>query len=174
MSKNSKVAKTFSYLAVLTGSLWSGAYLMRLFLFYWLFEPEDFILKSYINSDNISSLVYTLLPAITTTMVLYSTFIVFFVLFLVTTNLKFKENGWLFISTVVILITLPFEMYLISIDYNITEILLSSSYSPEIVINLIRKRFQVLGNFSLVELFSYFSLFYFILFQPFTKARNED
>lgn len=173
MTNNTKVAKSFLFIAILSGSLWTGAYLMRLFLFYWLFEPEDFILKSYINNENMGAIVYSLLPAVTTTMILYVLFITSFILFILITKQKFKENGWLFISTIIILITLPFEAYLMTIDIKLTELLLSGTYSSETIIALIRERFTVFGNFSLVELFSYFSLFYLMLFQPFTKVVNE-
>ena len=165
MRNNSKVTKIFLFLAVLTGSLWTGAYLLRLFIFYWLFEPEDFILKSYLTNENTNGILYTLLPAITTTMLLYAAFIITFIIFILTTKLKFKENGWIFISTIVVLLTLPFEGYLMTIDYKLIELLWSGSYSSETVITLIRERFIVFGNFS---------LFYFIIFQPFTKAVNEN
>ncbi len=173
MRKKSKLENIFLYLSVISGALWAGAYLLRLFIFYWLFEPEDFVLKSYINESTVSAVVYTLLPALTTTFVLYIIFILSFIIFLLSTNLKLKDNGWLFISLLIIVITLPFEAYLMIIDYDIIQMVLSNRYDGFGIIHLVVDRFRIFGNFSLIELFSYFSIFYFILFKPFTKIKNE-
>lgn len=173
MRKNFKLENIFLYLSVLSGALWMGAYILRIFLSYWLFEPEDFVLKSYLTESTVSAVVYTLLPAVTSSFVLFIIFILSFLIFLVSTKLRFKENGWLFISLLIIVITLPFEVYLMTIDYDIIQKLLSNNFDGFEIIQLVVKRFKTLGNFSIVELFSYFSIIYFIIFKPFTKKINE-
>ncbi|QQS37941.1 MAG: hypothetical protein IPM56_08385 [Ignavibacteriales bacterium] len=174
MRKSSKVSNIFLFIASLSGALWTGSYLLRTFISYWFFEPEDFVLKAFITTENMAGITYSLTPVVSTTLILYLVFITTFILYIITTDLKLKLNGWLFISLLIVLVTLPFEAYLMTIDYKMISFLTSATYDPEMIIDLIRKRFNVLGNFPIVILFCYFSLFYFIIFRPFTKKINED
>lgn len=172
MKNLNKTSKILAFLSLLTCSLWVGAYLSRLFLSYQLFVAEDLTLKPYITSANISGILTTLLPSVTSTFVLYISFIIFFGAFIAVSNVKLRNNGWLFIISVIILITLPFEIYLMTIDYSIISQLNQSTYDPSEIINLFVRRIKVLGSFPLIEIFCYLSFYYFILFRPLTKNEN--
>lgn len=169
--------KIFSYIAILSGSLWIGAYLTRLFVTYQIFEGPDLIFKAFVNQANLGGILLMLLPAITTTFTLYIIFILSFALFIISSKIKFRENGWLFIMSVVILICLPFEAFLMTIDYQLILSLNSGTFLNQNIIDLIVKRFKILGSFPLIEIFCYMSFYYFILFKPFNKRvqiNNED
>jgi hypothetical protein len=172
MNTLNKISKIFAFLAVITCSLWIGAYLSRLFLSYQLFEAQDLSLKPYITSANLAGILITLLPSVTTTFVLYICFIFSFMLFVVVSRIKLRNNGWLFIITIIILITLPFEIYLMTLDYTIIFQLNSGVYNPSEIINLFVRRIKVLGSFPLIEIFCYLSFYYFLLFRPLTKNEN--
>ena len=174
MTNLNKTSKIFAFLALITCSLWIGAYLSRLFLTYQLFVAEDLSLKSYINSANLAGILTTLLPSVTSTFVLYICFILSFALFLIVSKIKLRNNGWLFIITVIILITLPFEIYLMTLDYSIIFQLNSGIYNTSDIISLFVRRIKVLGSFSLIEIFCYLSFYYFLLFRPLTKDSNEN
>ena len=150
-----KTSKIFAFLALITCSLWIGAYLSRLFITYQLFVAEDLSLKSYITSANLNGILTTLLPSVTSTFVLYICFIISFALFLVASKIKLRNNGWLFIITFIILITLPFEIYLMTLDYSIISQLNSGLYNSSDIINLFVRRIKVLGSFPLIEIFCY-------------------
>jgi hypothetical protein len=174
MNTLNKTSKIFAFIAVITCSLWIGAYLSRLFLSYQLFEAQDLSLKSYINSANLAGILTTLLPSVTTTFVLYICFIFSFVLFIIVSPIKFRDNGWLFIIAVIVLITLPFEVYLMTIDYTIIFQLNYGTYNTSEIIGLFVRRIKVLGSFPLIEIFCYLSFYYFLLFRPLTKDKNEN
>jgi hypothetical protein len=171
MNSLNKTAKIFALLTLITCSLWIGAYLSRLFLTYQLFEAVDLSLKPYINQANLSGILITMLPEITTTFVLYISFITFFILFILTSRINLRNNGWLFIITIIILITLPFEIYLMSIDYNTLLQLNNNTFNSSEVVVLFIKRIKVLGSFPLIEIFCYLSFYYFLLFRPLTKKQ---
>ena len=172
MKTLNKTSKIFAYLAVLTCSLWIGAYLSRLFLSYQLFEVQDLSLKPYITSSNLAGILITMLPSITTTFVVYICFIFSFALFMIFSHIKFRDNGWLFIIAVIILITLPFEIYLMTIDYSIILQLNHGTFNTSEIVDLFVKRIKVLGSFPLIEVFCYMSFYYFLLFRPLTKNEN--
>lgn len=174
MKSINKLSKLFAFLAIITCSLWIGAYLSRLFVSYQLFEAHDLSLKPYINQLNLSGILTTMLPSITTSFVLYIGFIIFFILFLAISRINLRYNGWLFIIATIIFVTLPFEIYLMTIDYKLILQLNSGLFDANNLIELMRKRVQILGSFSLIEIFCYLSFYYFLLFRPLTKKTNEN
>src|ERR1035437_4255267 len=163
MNTLNKTSKIFAYIAVITCSLWIGAYLSRLFLSYQLFEVQDLFLKPYITSANLAGILTTLLPSVTTTFVLYICFILSIALFIIISRIKLRDNGWLFIIVVIILITSPFEIYLMTLDYSIILQLNHDIFNTSDIVELFVKRIKVLGSFPLIEVFCYLSFYYFLL-----------
>ena len=80
-----------------------------------------------------------------------------------------RKNGWLFIITVLIIVTAPFEIYLMTIDYRIFSQILTGVFDSTEIINLTMKRLTVLSSFPLIELLSYCAIIFLALFQPLTK-----
>lgn len=169
MRKLSNLPKTFLFITSIACCLWLGSYVLRMFISYQLFEAPDLSIKSYITSENIEGILFTLLPAFTTTFLLYTLFIPSFILFLVTSKISLKNNGWLFMICLIILITLPFEAYLMIIDYNIIMALISDTIDTSFVIANIRERFTVFSSFPLIEIFCFFAIIFLALFKPLTK-----
>lgn len=169
MKELNTTSKILSYISLLSGSLWIGAYLTRLFVTYQIFEGPNLTFKGFVNEGNLSGILLMLLPAITTTFILYIVFIFSYAFFILSSGIKMRENGWLFILTTIIVICLPFEIYLMTIDYPLILQLNSGSFINQNIIDLIIKRFKVLGSFPIIEIFCFMSFFYFILFKPFKK-----
>jgi hypothetical protein len=165
MKNLNKFSKTFLYIAVLSGVLWMGSYLLRLFIVNWLFE-ENFISKSYINEQNLPGILTSLTPALVTPLILYIVFVPSFILFLTISKISLKQKGWLFIITVLVFITLPFEIYLISIDYKIISFLLSENFNISEVNKLVIERSSKFSSFPLIELFCYSAMIFLVLFRP--------
>ncbi|MFZ0455239.1 MAG: hypothetical protein WCE54_18915 [Ignavibacteriaceae bacterium] len=169
MHNLSKTSKILLLLAALSGSLWMGAYFARLIVFYQLFEPKELILRPVFNEQNLHAVLIELNPLIILTLVLYMVFIITYFVFITISKISLKDNGWLFIVTVIIFITLPFELYLVSFDYRIISSVLTGNFNSTEIIQLIIQRFKVLSSFPVIELFCYFSIVYFVLFKPLTK-----
>ena len=165
----SKTSKIFLLLTSLSGSLWMGGYFARLIVFYQLFQPKELILRPVFNEQNLHAVLIELNSLIILTLVLYLLFIITYFIFITTSKISLRENGWLFIVTVIIFLTLPFELYLVSFDYKIISSVLTGNFNSMEIIQLIIKRFKVLSSFPVIELFCYFSIIYFVLFKPLTK-----
>jgi hypothetical protein len=149
-----------------SGILWLGGYLSRLLLTYQLFEPRDFILKHYVTDQNLGGIFITMNSSVTFTMILYLAFVVSFILFIVTSKISLKEEGWLFIILLIVIITMPFELYLMSFDYKIATKVFYNSFTPGEILDLYVKRMKVISSFSLIEIFSYCAIIFLVLFQP--------
>lgn len=169
MKNLNKFSRYLFFIICLSGAIWLGSYITRLSVTYRLFDSNDFVLKDYINTQSLNNILNILLPAYLFTFISYIIFFVFFILFLSTSKLSLKNNGWLFIISVVVLLTFPFEAYLMTIDYNIISLLTGSSFNAGEVLTLIIKRFKVLSSFPVIEIFCYFAIISLLIFQPLTK-----
>ena len=175
MKNTNILSKIFLYLCALSGILWVGGYFARLILTYQLFEKTDFILKSFLNNQNLPGIFMVLNAGIILTSVLYIIFIISFIGFLVTSRLSLKENGWLFITAILVLITAPFEIYLMTIDKTVIDIVFSGFQTLNVndVIALIIKRFKIFGSFPIIELLCYFAIVYLFVFQPLKTNKKK-
>jgi hypothetical protein len=169
MNNFSTTSKIFAVLSLITGSIWVGSYLSRLFLIYQLFEGPDLILKSYVNSDNINGILISILPSIVVHFISFIIMLLTTFMFYITNKIKLRFNGWLFIIFIAVLITLPFETYLMTIDYKTIIMINSGSFNSTVLIDLLRDRVQDLSSFSIVAILTYISFYYFIVFQPLIK-----
>ncbi len=169
MKNLSKFSNILMFITCLSGSLWMGSYMTRLFITYRLFEDTDLILRPYYNTGNLSEVILTLLPAFTSTFILYIIFFFSFIFFAAFSKLNLKQNGWLFIITILILVTFPFEAYLMNIDYKIISLINSESFNPNDVVDLIIKRFKIFSSFPVIEIFCYFAIIFLLIFKPLTK-----
>ncbi|HOJ07143.1 MAG: hypothetical protein HND40_04790 [Ignavibacteriota bacterium] len=169
MKELSTLSKVFAVIALASISVWIGAYLTRQFLVYQIFEGPDLILKNYLNENNLSGVLTELLPSILIHFITFIIFIVSFFLFVITSRLKLRLNGWLFIILIATIIIVPFESYLMLIDYKVILLLDSGSFDSNQVIALLRDRIKDLSSFPIVAILTFISFYYFIVFKPLTK-----
>lgn len=174
MQNLSKLSKIFLYLCSLSGILWLGGYLSRLLLTYELFQPKDFLLKPYVSQANMPGIFTTLNASVTFTFILFIVFLLTFILFLVTSGISLKQQGWLFVIMLIIAVTAPFEIYLMTIDYNIiTKVFYNASFDAGEILSLYIKRLKILSSFSLIEIFSYCAIVFLVLFRPLTMKKDQ-
>ena len=167
MNSINKLSKIFLFICITAGAIWLGSYIARLTVTYQLFRDNYFNLKTYINSNNLSGILTALNEGIFLQVVLYAVFIISFFIFLISSKINLKQNGWLFRVAIIIFVTLPFEVYLNTIDYKIITSVFQTGFNAGQILNLYIERFKILGSFPIVEVLCYFAVIYFIIFQPF-------
>jgi hypothetical protein len=116
-----------------------------------------------------SGILLSLLPSILVHFISFIGLILSALLFYATNKVKLRFNGWLFIILIAVIITLPFEIYLMTIDYKIIIMLNNNFFNSTTVINLLRNRIENLGSYPIVAILTYLSFYYFIVFQPLIK-----
>lgn len=175
MKKQNYTSSLFGFLALASGSIWFGAYFSRLMTSYQMFKETELVLKDYINGSNLPAVIETMSPIVYITIISYLVMIFTFTLFLITTHLKLRQNGWLFITAAIIYLTLPFESYLLSIDYNLIQLFIEGQFGSERIIQLITQRLTRLSSFPIILILSYLSIPFLLVFKPFTaKPKDED
>lgn len=171
--KNQKIPiKILACISMLSGSIWLGAYLLRMMMSYQLFDIDLNLLPEF-NEINLKGILKILTPAINTTFVMYIVFVLSFSLLFFTSRIKLKEDGWFFIIIVIVYVTLPFEAYLMFIDFKLITLLnFGEIINTNYAVGLIRERFSVLNGFPIIIILSYCSIIYFLVFKPFVKPVN--
>ena len=173
--KNKKLTGNLAAsLALVSGSIWLGAYILRMFISYRLFDI-DMNLIGNLNTANLEGFLFAFTPAVNTTFITYIIFVLSFSIFLFTSKMILKENGWLFIITLIVYITLPFEVYLMTIDYKmILGLNYSATVNADYIISLIKDRFENLSSFPVIIILSYCSAYFFLIFKPLTQKKNNE
>jgi hypothetical protein len=169
MKSISTFSKIFAVLSLISAAVWVGSYSTRLFLVYRLFEGPDLILKSYISTENVDGILISILPSIVVHFVSFVSMLLTTLIFYSTSKINLRFNGWLFIILIAILLTTPFEIYLMTIDYKTITLINSGSFNSDVVIGLLRARIKDLSSYSIVAILTYLSFYYFLVFQPLTK-----
>lgn len=168
MKNRDSFSSTFGFLALVSGSIWFGSYVARLIVTYQLFEPEDLVLKSYVSNANLPEIIRTIHPLINLTFFSYIIFIVLFTLFVISSKLKFRENGWLLIISMIVYLTFPLEAIFMSMDYRMIILFFDSNFTSDEILKLITERLSILNSFPIILFMSYLTIPYFLVFKPFT------
>jgi hypothetical protein len=168
-----RLSKITLLVSLISGGLWLGGYVSRLFLFYQLFAETDFELKPYVTVEALPAIFITLNSIITFTLITYIIFLISFILFLLTSKINLKKNGWLFIITLVVFITAPFELYLMTIDYEMATKIFYGSFDSSYILGLVIKRFETFSSFTIIHILSYFAIIYYMVYKPFA-LKNEQ
>jgi hypothetical protein len=174
MKMSNKFSSIFGFLALASGSIWFGAYIARLLTTYQMFEPTEAVLKDYITNNNLPAIIQTTFPLVNLTFFTYLVLILSFSLYLISTHLKLKQNGWLLIISMIIYLTLPFEAVLLMIDYKLIVLFLNEQFASVEVLQLIIDRITLLSSFPIILLLSYLSIPFFLVVKPFTLISNDE
>lgn len=172
MENLNKISKSILAVTILSFTIFIGSYLTKLALINQFFDAETMELKSIFANNDLSLTIQSLLPAFSVALLSYLVFLVCFILFLVVSKPKLRNYGWLFIITLILVITTPFEIYLIfKYDWTIVNTLFKPNFDTNFIINLLKNRITGLGPFPLVLLFSNFLIIFLATFKPLQKGR---
>lgn len=166
------ISKIFLTAALASGALWLGSYTTKLFAFYHLFELDQFnslALKSNLTNVDLKPVLFELLPVLSLSLLSYALFLVFSIMFLLFSKISFKNNGWLFISVMIVIICLPFEIVLSLKDFEIVNMILNNSVNVNEMIEIIKSRITIFSSFPIVSLILHYSIFVLFVFKPLTK-----
>jgi len=171
MENLNKFSKSILFFTLVTFVLYSGSYLVKLVQIGQFFDAESMELKSRFVNQDLTLTLQSLLPSFSITLIFFTSFLFLYILFFVVSKINFKKDGWLFIITIIILVTTPFEAYLIfKYDWKIIDSLISSNFNQNYVLDLIKNRITNFGPFPLVLLFSNILIILLATFKPLQKV----
>lgn len=166
------ISKIFLTIALASGALWLGSYTTKLFALYNLFELDQsniLILKTNLTNVDLKPVLFEFLPVLSLSLVSYVVFLAFSIMFLLFSKISLKNNGWLFISLMIVIICLPFEIVLSLKDFKIINMILNNSDNVNEMIEIIKSRITIFSSFPIVSLILHYSIFFLFVFKPLTK-----
>jgi hypothetical protein len=172
MKNNSALQSIIKYLLVTSFIIWFGSYVSRHLIVFQMFEPRELELRSIFKTESLNSVFQIILPILVTNIISYLSFLLLFIIYIFTSKISLGNEGWLFISMLIILVTAPFEIFLLIKDYSIISLIYNETSKPLIVLELIRKRITILNSFSLIEIFSYLAVVFLVITKPLVKSRE--
>src|SRR3989339_260769 len=146
MKNNNLFLKIVQFLLVGSFIFWLGSYISRHLVVYQLFEPEGLVLRSVYDVENLKTVWITISPLIVSNIIAFPIFVVLYAIYLIVSKDSLKKEGWLFISTLIILVTAPFEIFLLLKDYKIISLIYSSVIDSNKVLELVRERITIVIN----------------------------
>ncbi|HPO56119.1 MAG TPA: hypothetical protein PKY46_08945 [Ignavibacteriaceae bacterium] len=174
MTKLSKTAKIFLFLLASSTVIWLGNSISRMFFTYNIFQSPDLVLKPFLSENTLKLIFVIHQPMVSISIFAYFAMIAFLILFIITSHLKLRENGWLFISLILVFITAPFEIFLIVKDFDLLMSLFYTDYDLTHVMKIILQRYSVMGSFIILEVLAYFAVIFLFILQPLTKKFSNE
>lgn len=174
MQNLNKFSKTFLFISVASFAIFIGSYVVKLSMLNQLFQPENLLLKYVFVDKDLTPMFEILIPVFSITVVSFLLLTIASIVFLVSSKISLKENGWLFISFLIFVITAIFEWVLIiRYDLEFLSVVMSNNFDQNMIIDLLRNRVTDFGPFPLILVFSYMVIVYLCLFKP-LKSNYED
>jgi hypothetical protein len=177
MEKLKLFPKILFFISLSSLSIWIGANFVKVSLLFNLFQPlPNLPLKSLysnlFNNDavNFNSWFTILKPIFSITVITFYVYVVFQVLFLLFSRINIKNNGWIFLSLILTVILLGFELYLNNFDM---KLITSSNINPKDTVELIRLRINKIPNFVYAEILMGLTILFLMIFQPLVKKEKN-
>lgn len=168
-------SKILISLTSITGILWLGAYVARLFVTYSFFVPPTLDLRPEFQNTDLAAVFLILIPLVNLTTTTFLSFLGLFFLTLIITRPSLRKNGWLFISLATIIITAPFEIYSIfTYDWVYVTAGSSGSFDSGLLLQSLITRLDKLSGFPIIQICSYAALIFLAIFKPLIKTEFTD
>jgi hypothetical protein len=150
----------------MAGFFWLGGTIYRGIIAYRLFEPFSLVVRSELTYESIAQTLLIIGGVTVYILAAYILFIVFYVCFIFDSKIKFKQNGWFFMCTIIFAIFLPIEFFLMNIDVQFVLLVHSQTFDLNQGMSLLIQRIGALSGLPAIALFSYFTTIWLAIFQP--------
>ncbi len=161
--------KIFSSIVALFYLLWMCGVIADLLISFQLFEAKGLVLKEVFSRTDLSAGLLLLTPAISLKLIGYLFLVISIILYLLFLKPKLKKEGWLLMVLLLVIITAPFNIYLLYKDYNLLMEILNLNPASETIAHL-RERFIILGGFPLINLFVNLAILFLAILKPLQKT----
>ncbi len=154
----------------ISGIVWLGATNIRTLIGSDLLEPGTTRLLEYIAPDAEREIYRLLSMTAIVTMISYLVVLVSGAVFLARSPWKFKENGWLVMSAILLYVFVPVELFCISLDAQMVYLEFFTAEGNTAFRELVLARIGALSGAPFVALFCYYTIVALAVFQPLKRA----
>jgi hypothetical protein len=166
------IDKIITSIILISGAIWVGSQITKLLTIYYFFDTDRFgrlFLKPEIPLESVASSVFQMVPMFSISIISYFIFILFTIIYTVIIRKHLRWKGWLFISIVMVLFCVPFEIYLTLIDIKILRLAFERMGNSSLFVNLLESRIIDLASFPLISVFLHLICITLFVFKPLNK-----
>jgi hypothetical protein len=174
MELNKISTKIYLFILIVAVIFWLGGSIYRAIVAYTLFEPFSLVIKSEITYDILRQTLKLIGNINVYLLISYPVVLISFVLFVKSSKANIRNEGWLFMITMILILFFPIEVYLSYLDINYTLLVLFSDFDTNIALSLLIQRIAALGGLPAIGFLSYFTAIWFAIFQPLKKVITNE
>lgn len=174
MNLNKFKTKFVLFLLTLSAVFWIGGTIYRAIIAYTLFEPFSLITKSELTYETLRQTLVLIGTLNVYYLVSYPLTLIFFVLFLKFSQVNLRNEGWLFMTAMIIGLFFPVEVYLSYLDINFTFMVLFSDFNTNQALSILIQRISALGGLPAIGFLCYLTIFWLIIFKPLRKKSEYE
>lgn len=171
MKVNQVKTKIFLFILIIATIFWLGGSIYRAIVAYTLFEPFSLVIKSEITYDILRQTLKLIGNINVYLLISYPFVLVCFALFVKSSKANLRNEGWLFMITMILILFLPIEIYLSYLDINYTILVLLTNFDTNIALSLLIQRIAALGGLPAIGFLCYLTSIWFAIFQPLKRAK---
>jgi hypothetical protein len=172
-SKSNKFALMF---LVFSAIFWLGAINIRAVIGNELLNYDQFNFRTSIPPDRENTLFQLIVNSSIVIVSSYFVVLISAIWFLKTTNLKFRENGWLIMSCILFFAFVPVEVYTYYLDIKFALLYFSHPPNHDELLRIFGRRLGALSGIPVIALFCYYTIIGLAIFRPLSNrpAEPED
>ncbi|HOJ37580.1 MAG TPA: hypothetical protein PLI27_00600 [Ignavibacteriales bacterium] len=179
MKRNSIFSNILLFIYIISLSFWSIATILKAFVVFNFFQPlNNLPLKSAFLNTNDSQIVFFIKhltefiePLIFLSVYAFFIALFFFILYIIIFRINIKNNGWVFISLIILVFMTGFKLYLSQFDFKILNF---QNYGITDIINYYRLIVNKIPNFIFGEFLIGMVLLYMAIFKPLVKKTDTN
>ncbi len=166
-------AKFFLFIFIISATVWMYASSMKHYQAGMLFEFGTAQFKDQINADAERTIYRTFAENAVVVFFSYPLTIIAAAGFVATTRRKFRTDGWMMMSAILLFGFIPVELYCFWLDWKIVGLNYWGNWPLEEFRKAILLRMTALAGLPFIAQLCYYTIPIFIIFKPLRKTKNE-
>jgi hypothetical protein len=166
--------KIYLFILIVGVLFWLGGSIYRAIVAYTLFEPFSLVVKSEITYDILRQTLKLIGNINVYLLISYPIVLIFFGLFVKSSKANLRNEGWLFMIMMILILFMPIEIYLSYLDINYTFLVLFGNFDTNIALSFLIQRIAALGGLPVIGFLCYFTSIWFAIFQPLKRIKTYE
>jgi hypothetical protein len=169
MRHGARVSRIALFFLALGTIVWLGGVNARALIGNMLFKPGTLTFEEYLAPEAEAEIFRVLAFLSVVTTIGYGVVLVSATVFLATTTMRLRENGWLMMSAILFFSFVPVELYTGYLDARMIHFEFFTSAGNDVFRELFLARLQALQGAPFVALLCYYTIIGLVVFRPLTR-----
>lgn len=170
MTASPRIARFALFVMIVGAIFWLGAVNIRAMIGNDMLKTGTLEFEEYLAPEAEREIFRLLSFASVLIMISYATVLVSATVFLATSPLRLKENGWLMMSAILFYGFVPVELYTLTIDARTAYLEFFTTAGNDVFRELFIARVAALAGAPVIAVLCYYAIIALAVFRPFTRS----